>query len=256
MKLSKLSFAVIAASCVMAGAAQAEVKTSGAVAFTTDYKFRGVSQTSNNAAVQGSMTLTHDTGLYFTAWGSSIANPNGGLELDTLFGYSAAKGDITYDVGVMRYNYPGNDSAARATALVGGATPSNRLSYNEAYASVSAYGAKLGGAISDDYFGDSGKFHYLYADYAREIAQGFGVIAHVGYNHFDSAAAMRKALATGATGEKTYLDYKLGVTKSVNGIGFELSYTGTDFQTDDFIAGGTQSRVAKPSAVLSATKTF
>ena len=44
MKLSKLSYAVVVASLMAAGAAQAAVKTSGSVALTSDYLFRGISQ--------------------------------------------------------------------------------------------------------------------------------------------------------------------------------------------------------------------
>ncbi len=73
MKLSKLTTAVLAASLLTAGAAYAEdapaFTTAGSVAFTTDYKFRGISQTKTNAAVQGSMTISHESGAYFTAWG-------------------------------------------------------------------------------------------------------------------------------------------------------------------------------------------
>ena len=127
MKLSKLSYAVVVASLMAAGAAQAAVKTSGSVAFTTDYKFRGISQTSANAAVQGSLTATHDSGAYATVWGSSVDSLTGGSEMDFLLGYSAAAGDITYDVGVMRYSYPG------ATAKNYGTKPD----YNEVYASAS-----------------------------------------------------------------------------------------------------------------------
>lgn len=248
MKLSKLSFAVIAASCVMAGAAQAAVKTSGSVAFTTDYKFRGISQTNTNAAVQGSMTLNHDSGAYFTAWGSSIADTTGssGLELDTLLGYAGSKGDISYDVGVMRYNYPGRDGG-QATAV-----GSKRTSYNEAYASASMMGAKLGIALSDDYFNDSGRFTYTYADYATEVMSGFGVVAHVGYNKFGSAAGMTKALGAAASmNEDSYLDYKAGVTKSLEGIGLELAYIGTDINKNDIA-----SKLAQSALVLTASKTF
>lgn len=250
MKLSKLSFAVIAATCAMAGAAQAEVKNSGNVSFVTDYKFRGISQTSNNAAIQGAMTFTHDSGAYFTAWGSSIANVNGGLELDTLLGYAGTSGDFSYDVGVMRYNYPGNDNSTRAAGAAYGS--SKRLAYNEAYASVSAYGGKVGAAVSDDYFGDTGKFYYLYGEYSKEIADGFSVVSHVGYNHLQDAAAYNKLTGfANPNNEKSYVDYKLGVTKTVAGIGFDLSYVGTDVKK-----ANDPGRIAQGSAILTATKSF
>ena len=159
MKLSKLSYAVVVASLMAAGVAQAEVKSSGSVAVTSDYKFRGISQTKTNAALQGSLTLSHDRCVYFTAWGSSVdLDLVGGSEVDTLLGYAGTAGDVSYDVGVMRYNYPGaNDSNAAATP-----------DFNEVYASVAYKGAKLGVAYSDDYYLESGKFSYIYGSYATE----------------------------------------------------------------------------------------
>jgi len=240
MKLSKLSYAVVVASLMAAGAAQAAVKTSGSVAFTTDYKFRGISQSNTNAAVQGSMTATHDSGVYFTAWGSSIANANGGLELDTLLGYAGTAGDIGYDVGVMRYNYPGNDGSA------------GKLSYNEVYASVAAKGAKLGVNYSDDYFAESGKFLYVYGSYAAEVYDGFGVVASVGLNQFDKSAGLQKAgIPNSGSNEDSYIDYKVGITKSVEGIGFELAYIGSDVASAD-----DPTNLGEGVAVLTATKSF
>lgn len=239
MKLSKLSYAVVVASLMAAGVAQAEIKTSGSVAFTTDYKFRGISQSNTNAAVQGSMTATHDSGVYFTAWGSSIANANGGLELDTLLGYAGTSGDVGYDVGVMRYNYPGNDGSK------------GKLSYNEVYASVSAKGAKLGVNYSDDYYDESGKFLYVYGTYAAEVHNGFGIVASVGLNQFDDAAGLVAAGIPHGSNEDSYIDYKVGLTKSVEGIGFELAYIGTDIASDD-----DSSNLGEGVAVLTATKSF
>lgn len=240
MKLSKLSYAVVVASLMAAGAAQAAVATTGSVAFTTDYKFRGISQSNTNAAVQGSMTMAHDSGVYFTAWGSSIANANGGMELDTLLGYAGTSGDIGYDVGVMRYNYPGNDGSA------------GKLSYNEVYGAVSAKGAKLGVAYSDDYYAESGKFLYVYGSYATEVYKGFGVTASVGLNQFDDAAGLQKAgIPNSGSNEDSYLDYKIGVTKSVEGIGFELAYIGSDVASAD-----DTTNLGEGVAVLTATKSF
>ena len=240
MKLSKLSHAVAVASLLAVGAAaHAEITTSGGVAFTTDYKFRGVSQSNTNAAVQGSLTASHDSGLYVSAWASSFANANGGLELDTLLGYTGSIDDVTYDVGVMRYNYPGNDGAA------------GKLSYNEVYGSVSAYGAKVGVNYSDDYFAESGKFTYVYASYAKDIYEGFGITASVGLNKFEDNAGYAKALGFAGTDDK-YIDYKVGVTKSFEGLNFEVAYIGTDVNDADDGNGN----LAQGSVVATVSKAF
>lgn len=223
MKLANLAKAVLAASVMMSAtafAADAPVTVTGSAAFTSDYLFRGVSQTSNNAAVQGAMTFTHSSGFYYSMWGSSIASGAGGLELDTLLGYGGKAGEVAYDVGVMRYNYPGiNDPFA----------------YDEIYGSVSMSGAKLGLNYSPDYFNKSDKFMYVFASYGTEVA-GFGVSGSLGMNSFDSKAAM--AMALGTTGaDDSYMDYKLAVSKTLGGVGFEGAYIGSDIDDVDCNGG-------------------
>lgn len=228
MKLTKLSHAVIAASLMTVGAmAHAEITTSGSVALTSDYKFRGITQTSNNAAIQGSLTASHDSGAYATVWGSSVDSLVGGSEMDFMLGFAGESGDISYDVGVMRYAYPGANSGNA------GAQPD----YNEVYASVSTAGAKVGVAYSDDYFAETGKFGYVFASYGTEVS-GVGVSASVGYNYFfdnNNAAGegLGAFLGNAAVTDDAYIDYKVAVSKEVEGIGFELAYIGTDLNEKD-----------------------
>src|SRR5690554_6265151 len=65
------------------------------VAVTTDYTFRGISQTLEEPAVQGGMDLEHPSGLYLGTWGSSVnfgedltAGPRAQLELDVYGGFA------------------------------------------------------------------------------------------------------------------------------------------------------------------------
>lgn len=242
MKMSKFSTALMTAGLMAAGVsvhaeeAKSAVTVSGSAAFTTDYLFRGVSQTSNNAAVQAAMTFSHESGAYFTAWGSSVsgANLGGGIELDTLLGYAGKVGEVGYDVGVMRYNYPGfsAETYLPGSAVVAGFDPD----YDEAYASVSFKGAKLGVAFSPDYYFESGEFTYAFLDYSVTVAD-IGLLAHVGMNSFEDAAMMTKALALSATNtDDSYMDYKVAVSKTVGGVGLELAYIGADI--DEAECGG------------------
>lgn len=239
MKLSKITLAVLAASS-FAGAAQAAVAVTGTAALTSDYLFRGISQSSNGMAVQGSFTATDDSGIYFTAWGSSISSEatlkpaSAGTEIDTLLGYTTTKGDVTYDVGVMRYNYPGADKGGRQ-------------SYNEAYASVAYKGAKLGTAFSDDYFNKTGRFNYVYADYAAPITEKIGVVAHVGWNKFANNGTNQ---FLGGTSD-AYFDYKAGLNTTVSGVTLEAAYIGADG-----IAESSYAKYSKGRAVFTVSKAF
>lgn len=253
MKMSKLTSALLAGGLLMAGvSASAEeaaspVTVTGSAAFTTDYLFRGISQTSNNAAVQGAMTFSHESGVYFSLWGSSIASGAGGMELDTLLGFAGKAGDVGYDVGVMRYNYPGlNDNTLGVTDAAGNPVDAD---YNEVYASVSAAGAKLGVNFSPDYFAESGEFLYVYAAYATEVA-GVGLSASVGFNSFEDTAAMAQALGY-AGSDDSYIDYKVAVSKGFAGVTAELAYMGSDIDDTD-LAGG----IGEGRAVATLSKAF
>ena len=258
MKLSHLASALLTSTmlftAVTANAAD-PITVTGSAALTSDYLFRGVSQTSNNAAVQGAMTFTHESGAYFGLWGSSIATGAGGLELDTLFGYGGKAGEVAYDVGFMRYNYPGlNEKTggyldAKTTAPVD-------TDYNEIYASVSMMGAKLGLNYSPDYFAESDKFLYVFASYGAEIA-GVGLSASVGMNKFDDASRMSQALGLTANMDDSYMDYKLAASKSIAGLTFEGAYIGSDIDSKYCLnVSGTENGLCEPRFVVTMTKGF
>ena len=103
---------------VLLGVTDAQAgSTTGSVTVTSDYLFRGVTQTNSKPALQGGVTYTADSGFYVGGWGSSIswlsdADPgiSSQVELDGFIGYSGTFGasDVGFDVGTNYYGYPGN----------------------------------------------------------------------------------------------------------------------------------------------------
>jgi uncharacterized protein (TIGR02001 family) len=75
------------------------------VGYTTQYVFRGISQSNEDAAVQGGVDLTCGR-FYIGTWGSSIAFGNG-TEMDVYGGFRGKTGPINWDLGVIYYAYPG-----------------------------------------------------------------------------------------------------------------------------------------------------
>ncbi len=64
---------------------------SASVALTTDYVWRGISQTNNDPAIQGQFDLSHESGFYIGAWASNVEFADGSktsLELDAYAGFS------------------------------------------------------------------------------------------------------------------------------------------------------------------------
>ena len=85
----------------------------GGATLVSDYRFRGISQTDRRFAVQGTLTLTHSSGLYATVWGSSIDDyvaAGGDQEIDLIAGWHHTWNGTTLDVGLLYYYYPGSSS--------------------------------------------------------------------------------------------------------------------------------------------------
>jgi len=57
--------------------APAPITITGSATVVSDYRFRGFSQSNEEAAIQGGFTVTHESGLYVGTWGSSIGFNNG-----------------------------------------------------------------------------------------------------------------------------------------------------------------------------------
>ncbi len=84
---------------------------SGSVGLVSDYRFRGVSQSDKDFAIQGGFTLTHKSGLYASVWGSNLSGwgtfGGANMELDLVGGYKLPVGPVTIDAGLTWYMYPG-----------------------------------------------------------------------------------------------------------------------------------------------------
>ena len=207
--------------------------TSANVALTTDYRFRGVSLSGGDPAIQGGFDVEHDSGFYVGTWASSIkGGPSyGDLEFDIYAGWSGSLSDaVSVDVGVLYYIYPTEDLGLDTD-------------YIEPYASISANlgpaEATLGVAYApeqDSLGGDDNL--YVYTDVGFGIADSpFSVTGHLGYTD----GALAPPLLAGAA-DDTGLDWSLGVAVSQGAFEVGVAYIGVegpsvnDF-TDDAIVG-------------------
>ncbi len=98
---NSIVLATAVAAVLTSGAAAADLSANAGV--FSNYIWRGVTQTSDNAAGQGGIDWSDESGLYAGTWLSTITN---GQELDVYAGFSGEAGDIGYDVGVITYQYP------------------------------------------------------------------------------------------------------------------------------------------------------
>ena len=111
MSLKKVALAAALSSFPVTQAFGAEV--SGNIALTTDYKFRGISQSDSAPSVQGGFDIAFDNGVYIGTWGAAVdfdcaidtcGGLNGGIELDYYAGFASDISDsVSFDIGYIYY---------------------------------------------------------------------------------------------------------------------------------------------------------
>lgn len=89
----------------------------GNVGMFSEYVFRGISQSDEAPAIQGTIEWNHDKGYYLGIWGTNVDfndNSNASTEFDVYGGYrgvlSQIHKKISYDLGFVYYAYPGATS--------------------------------------------------------------------------------------------------------------------------------------------------
>lgn len=208
MKLSK-GFAALAllAAATTANAADFSATITG----TTDYDFRGVTQTAQDPAIQGSVDLSTDPGFYAGVWASNIdwgkGDPN--VEIDYYAGWGGGE-NITWDLGVYYYTYASASSS----------------NYTEYYGGLGwkYFGAKVW--YAPDYGGLKGNERYFEGNVEYPLPAGFGLTGHMGYTNGNGWQE--------AYGQGSSMDWSVGVTYSWNHIDMSLKWVdGSDLKTQD-----------------------
>ncbi len=202
---------------------------SGTLGFVSQYSFRGLAQSDEHPAVQGSFDYKHDSGFYAGIWGSNVDFNDGdeaSLEADLYAGWSGAFNDVSVTAGAIYYAYPGAD---------------DDLNYDfyEVLASV-GYDFKvvsLTGSLnySPEYFADSGDALYAAANAKIPLPAEFALNLHYGYQSIDEEASF---------GSPDYSDWSAGVSRSFEGFDFSLNYVDTDLDDGtECVSGWCDSRV-------------
>ena len=117
-RIAFIGAGLLAALTAMPAAAQeAEkdpfLKVSGNVAIVSDYRFRGISLSDKDWALQGALRVDSEPGFYIATWASSIetlTGTDGGTaetEIDVYGGWTGKIAGLTADVGLYSYLYPG-----------------------------------------------------------------------------------------------------------------------------------------------------
>jgi len=103
---SLLIGSVLAASSLVSGVASAELSTN--IGVTSNYLWRGVTQSADLSAISGGIDYSNESGIYVGTWTSSLASTQ--YELDLYAGYAGEASGVSYDVGLINYMYPIGDA--------------------------------------------------------------------------------------------------------------------------------------------------
>lgn len=202
-------------------AAHADDMFSFNVGAVSDYRYRGISQSRLEPALQGGIDATLPEGFYVGTWASTIkwikdGGGNADFEWDLYGGWKheLAK-DVTLDLGLLRYQYVDNQlpTSANTTELYGA------VSFGPATVKYSHSVTNLFG------FPDSKNSGYLEAAASFDVGYGISLAPHIGYQHVNN------------NGDFSYVDYSLTASKEfVKGLTGSLALVGADTKT----IGGTK----------------
>jgi uncharacterized protein (TIGR02001 family) len=217
---------------------QPEHAVSYNVAVTTEYRYRGLSQTRFDPALQGGADYVHNpSGFYVGTWLSTIKwtkdlGGDGDIEWDV---YGGKRGDlgagISYDVGGLYYWYPENGLSPNANTfeLYG------QLGYGPAYVKYSHATTNLFGTP------DSKQSGYLDIGANVPLVEGLVLNLHAGRQRVKN------------NGRFSYNDYKIGLTKDFGIASVALAVIKAD--TSAYLSPSGRN-LGKTAAVLSVSKTF
>jgi uncharacterized protein (TIGR02001 family) len=252
------------------------------VTIVNDYRYRGISQSNFQPAIQGGFDYAHESGFYIGNWNSSIswlsdsysvastpAQIGAPLEMDFYAGFKKefiAPGFAT-DIGVLQYYYPisgGLNSPANNIAnnrngtlrQATGQNPNTTEAYvaqNFTYGPVAGF-VKFSYALTNlfGFYNSAGSYYPdLTVNYDTGV-WGLTLNGHVGYQYVSNKVG---------NNDFSYMDYKLGVTKDFgSGLSGNISYAGTDAKsvagTPLYVSPTGNKNWGKDAYLISLTKTF
>lgn len=218
-----------------ASAPPSDFTVTGGATITSDYRFRGISQTDKRFAVQGTIGIAHSSGFYVGTWGSSIDDyvANGSdQEIDLYGGYKTTVSGTTIDGGLLYYYYPGAHGANtdffepyfNVSHTFGPLGAKIGLNYAWSQKGQScAYDVRCGGKAKEDSL-------YTYGELSAGIpGTGVTVTGHLGESWGRSYLT---------NGLKNYTDWSLTAAYTYKALTFSLAYVDTNFKKSEFVVGG------------------
>ena len=174
-------------------------------AATSEYMFRGISQTDDKPAVQLGAGYSFSNGLYVGAWASNVDfGESTDAEVDTFVGWNGDVNDtFNLDVQLVRYNYVGEPTGVdyAYNELIGKATIAEDYTVTLGY--------------TNDYLNSSENSVYTAVGGSWDVGNEVNLTAGLGYT-------------TNSGPLDNYADYSVGVNRDFGPVNIGVGYIGTD----------------------------
>lgn len=265
---------IVAAPAAAQEAESGPVTISGSATIASDYRFRGVSQTDKELAVQGGFSVSHESGFYVGTWGSNLSGwgtfGGSNTELDIYGGFAKEFGGVKVDVGLTWYMYPGGldttDFAEPYIKVSGTAGPVGLLA-GVAYAPKQRALGRVY-ANADDFNngimtspGDKEDNLYVWGDATFGVpSTPVTLKAHLGYSKGNSGLGPN-GTSLSPTGE--YLDWLIGADLAIGPVVLGVAYVDTNITRSEalylqpnFASTKNGSSIAGSTAVFTLSASF
>jgi len=255
-KISIASLALIAGTSALAQSKPAEPDFTLAynIGAVSDYRFRGITQTANQASIQGGIDFAHKNGVYLGAWAASnlkwIKEFNGAskgdYQVDLYGGYKFNAMGLGFDLGAITYQYPGNTSGEGTTTL-------SKADTYELYGAVTysvvtlKYSQSMG-----DFLGikDSNGSRYWDLSANLDLGSGFTLTPHIGSQTIPANIG-------NTSNNANYTDYAITLNKDFGkGLSASIAAVGTDAKEGGFYSQSDGRFLAKGGVFLGVKYTF
>jgi uncharacterized protein (TIGR02001 family) len=210
------AFAISSVASIAQTAPEPENSLTYNIGVVSQYRYRAIEQTSGKPAIQAGLDYAHKSGFYLGAFATNVTwikdmnlATTGDYEIDIYGGYKGELvKDVTYDLGVITYNYPGNNSGDSSTP---GAGTYSKADTKEFYVGMT-YGvvtAKYSQSIGD-FLGNLNSNGSRYFEVAAtfDLGNGLSVTPHIGRQTIPN-----QSFGTIVGNAADYSDYSLTLTK-------------------------------------------
>ncbi|MBE9516488.1 MAG: hypothetical protein IME93_05880 [Proteobacteria bacterium] len=192
----------------------------GNIGATSNYVWRGLTQTADDSAISGGIDYSAPFGLSVGMWASNTSF--GSPELDLYAGYSKEFGDFSVSAGYIGYLYPGIDDDPATTNT----NEAGSFDWTEASVGFGWKMLSLTYNFSDDTWNTGTDSSYIDLGAEFEVAKDLTLAVHVGKYDFDEDDA---TLATFVNDD--YTDYSISLASG----DFTITYSDTNLPEDTYL---------------------